>query len=96
MGQWGSGSGGFQGEVRVANTGTMGTTSWTVTMTFANGQTLSQIWGGRTTIPGSSPYTVLNEGWNGALTPGLTATFGFLGNWNGANDPPTVGCARTP
>ena len=46
--------------------------------------------------PGSSPYTVLNEGWNGALSPGQTATFGFVGNWNGANDPPTVSCARTP
>jgi xyloglucan-specific exo-beta-1,4-glucanase len=95
IGQWGTGSGGFQGEVRVANTATTGTTSWTVTMTFANGQTLSQIWGGRTTIPGSSPYTVLNEGWNGALSPGQTATFGFIGNWNGANNPPTVSCART-
>ncbi|MCW6007250.1 cellulose-binding domain-containing protein [Micromonospora sp. CPCC 205371] len=65
-------------------------------MTFANGQTLSQIWGSRTTIPGSSPYTVLNEGWNGALSPRQTATFGFLGIWKGANDPPAVSCARTP
>jgi hypothetical protein len=65
-------------------------------MTFANGQTLSQIWGARTAIPGSSPYTVVNEGWNGALSPGQTATFGFIGNWNGANNPPTVSCARTP
>ena len=96
FGQWGTGSGGFQGEVRVTNTATTGTTSWTVTMTFANGQTLSQVWGGRTTIPGNSPYTVLNEGWNGALSPGQTATFGFLGDWNGANNPPTVTCARTP
>ena len=82
--------------MRIANTATTGTTSWTVTMTFANGQTLSQIWGGRTTIPGSSPYTVLNEGWNGALSPRQTATFGFLGIWKGANDPPAVSCARTP
>jgi hypothetical protein len=92
IGQWG---GGFQGEVRVTNTGTSTTTGWTVVMTFANGQTLTQIWGGRTTST-ASPYTVLNETWNNALGPNASTTFGFLANWNGSNNAPTLTCSRTP
>jgi endo-1,4-beta-xylanase len=90
--QW---PGGFQGEVRVTNTGTSATTSWTVTMTFANGQQLTQIWGGRTTL-GSNPYTVINETWNGSLGAGAFTTFGFLGSWNGTNSAPALSCTRTP
>ena len=60
---WG---GGFQGEVTVTNTGTTPTSSWTVTMTFANGQRITQIWGARTTQT-ASPYTITNESWNALL-----------------------------
>jgi hypothetical protein len=65
-------------------------------MTFANGQTLNQIWGGLTTIPGSNPYTVRNESWNGSVGPSATATFGFLGNHSGTNNAPNLTCGRTP
>jgi xyloglucan-specific exo-beta-1,4-glucanase len=92
IGQWG---GGFQGEIRVTNTGTSTTTSWTVVMTFANGQTITQIWGGRTTQT-ASPYTVTNESWNFALGPNASTTVGFLANWQGTNSPPTLSCSRTP
>jgi len=93
IGQWG---GAFQGEVRVTNTGTSTTTGWTVVMTFANGQTVTQIWGGRTTST-ANPYTVLNETWNNALGPNASTTFGFLANWNNTtNNAPALTCSRTP
>jgi len=92
IGSWG---GGFQGEVRVTNTGSAATTSWTVTLTFLNGQTITQLWGGRTSST-SSPYTIANETYNGALGANASTTFGFLGTWTTANNPPTAACTRTP
>jgi mannan endo-1,4-beta-mannosidase len=87
--------GGFQGDVRVTNTGTASTTSWSVRLTFANGQRITQSWGGRTTQT-ASPYTVTNETWNNAIGAGQTVTFGFLGSWTGTNTAPTLTCSRTP
>jgi chitodextrinase len=89
---WG---GGFQGSVAVTNTGTTATTAWTVTWTFANGQSISQIWGGLLTASGSS-VTVRNESYNGALAANAGTTFGFIASWNGTNAIPTVTCSRTP
>jgi hypothetical protein len=89
---WG---GGFQGEVTVTNTGTTATTSWTVIMTFANGQQLTQIWGGKTTQT-ASPYTVTPETWNNVIQPSASTAFGFLASAGSTNNPPTVSCTRTP
>ncbi|MFB9685033.1 cellulose binding domain-containing protein [Amycolatopsis plumensis] len=72
----GSWNGGFQGEVTVANTGTAALTGWTVQFTLAGGQSIGQIWSG--TASGTSPVTVRNVAYNGALAPGATTTFGFL------------------
>ena len=47
----------------MTNTGTTATSSWTVTLTFANGQQITQIWGGRTTQT-ASPYIITPESWN--------------------------------
>ncbi|WP_432988469.1 endo-1,4-beta-xylanase [Dactylosporangium sp. CA-233914] len=79
----GSWPGGFQGEVNVT-----GKTGWTVTWTFANGQTISQLWGGTVTQSGAS-VTVKPASWN--ATP--PATFGFLASWNGTNAIPAVSCS---
>ena len=92
MNEW---PGGFQGEVRVTNTGAGATTSWSVVLTFPNGQRITQAWGGRTTQT-ASPYTVTNETWNNAIGAGQSANFGFLASWSGTNGAPTVTCNRTP
>jgi mannan endo-1,4-beta-mannosidase len=92
MNEW---PGGFQGEVRVTNTGTGATTGWSVSLTFPNGQQITQVWGGRTTQT-ASPYTVTNETWNNAIGAGQSANFGFLASWSGTNGAPTVSCSRTP
>jgi hypothetical protein len=90
----GSWQGGFQAEVTVQNTGTSAMTGWTVGWSFANGQTISQIWGGTHTQTGSS-VSVRNAAYNGNLAANASTTFGFLGSWTGTNAvPATVGCAR--
>jgi poly(3-hydroxybutyrate) depolymerase len=87
-GQW---QGGFQAEVTVT-AGAAALTGWRVDWTFANGQTITQIWGGRNTSGGSA-QTVVNETWNGSLAAGAATTFGFLGTWNAANGVPSTTCS---
>lgn len=87
-GQWNDG---FQGEVSVRNAGTAASSSWTATFSFANGQRVTQSWNA-TVTQNAAAVTARNVGWNGALAPGATATFGFLGSWSGANTTPTVSC----
>jgi hypothetical protein len=70
------------------------TTGWTVTWAYANGQTITQIWGGLLTQTGAN-VTVRNT-YNGALAANATTTFGFLASWNGTNAVPTASCTRTP
>jgi mannan endo-1,4-beta-mannosidase len=89
-GQW---QGGFQGEVTVTN-GSTASTGWAVSWTFANGQTITQMWNGQDTPSGAS-HSVRNVGYNGNLAPNSSAQFGFTGTWNGTNSVPTLTCARS-
>jgi hypothetical protein len=79
----------------VTNTGATATSSWTVTLTFANGQRITQIWNARTSSS-ASPYTIVNEVYNGVIPAGGSVTFGFLGSWTGANANPSATCTRSP
>jgi glucose/arabinose dehydrogenase len=88
--------GGFQAEVRVNNTGTNATTSWTVGLTYPNGQVITQIWSAQTTVNAPGPYTIRNVDYNGTIAPAGSTTFGFLGNAPSGNGAPTLTCARTP
>jgi mannan endo-1,4-beta-mannosidase len=87
-GQW---QGGFQGDVRVTAGGSA-ISGWTVTWTFANGQTVTQIWSATSTSNGAT-VTARNMSYNGSLAAGASTTFGFLGSSNGTNSVPTVSCA---
>ncbi|MEV1247217.1 cellulose binding domain-containing protein [Nonomuraea sp. NPDC049750] len=91
VGQW---TGGFQGEVTVKNTGAATTNAWTVRWTFANGQQITQIWGGTLSASGAA-VSVRNVAWNGTLAAGASATFGFLASWNGTNTAPAPTCSPT-
>jgi hypothetical protein len=86
-GQW---TGGFQGEVRVT-AGAAPISGWTVTLTFANGQRVTQGWNAVLATSGTA-VTARNAAHNGALAAGASTTFGFLGSWSGTNAPPTVSC----
>lgn len=92
-GQWNGSPGGFQGGVTVSNSSSSASVNgWTVTATFANGQTVTQSWDSSYSQSGGT-VTFKNAGYNGTISPSGTRTFGFLGTWSNANSPPTLTCS---
>jgi endoglucanase len=89
-GQW---QGAFQAEVRVTAGGS-GISGWAVTWTYANGQQVTQAWNASVTSSGST-VTARNVSYNGAIGAGGSATFGFLGSWNGTNSVPSLSCTAS-
>jgi len=90
-GQW---PGGFQGDVKVTAGGSA-ISSWKVVWTFANGQTVSQSWGGKATQSGAV-VTATNEAWNGALGAGASTNLGFIASWNNStNSVPVATCTAS-
>ncbi|MEU4163635.1 endo-1,4-beta-xylanase [Actinoplanes sp. NPDC026670] len=85
----GSWPGGFQGDVKVANTGSAALTSWKLAWQFTGGQQISQLWGGAHTQSGAA-VTVSNAAWNGSIAAGGSTSFGFLGSWTGSNPVPAA------
>ncbi|GCF10233.1 cellulose binding domain-containing protein [Dictyobacter arantiisoli] len=83
--QW---AGGFGTSVTINNTGTTTINGWTLTWTFANGQTITQLWNGTPTQSGAS-VSVTNVSYNATISPGSNTNFGFNGAWNGSNAVPT-------
>ena len=84
--QW---TGGFGASVTINNTGSTAISGWTLTWSFANGQTITQLWNGSYTQSGSN-VAVTNVSYNGAIAPGGNTSFGFNGSWNGTNSSPTA------
>ncbi|MGY1579386.1 cellulose binding domain-containing protein [Streptomyces sp. MN13] len=83
--QW---SGGFQADVRLSNTGSGAWNGWSLSWSFPDGQTVSQMWNAEHTASGRS-VTARNVGWNGNVAAGSSVSFGFTGNWSGSNGKPT-------
>jgi len=80
----------FGAAIKIIN-GSTALSSWTLTWSFANGQTISSFWNGVETQSGTS-VTVKNESYNGTLAAGATLSgLGFNGTWNGStNSIPTA------
>jgi cellulose 1,4-beta-cellobiosidase len=77
--QW---PGGFGASVTINNTGTTAISNWTLTWTFANGQTITQLWNGSETQSGAN-VTVNNLSYNGSIPAGGSYNgMGFNGTWN--------------
>jgi cellulose 1,4-beta-cellobiosidase len=77
--QW---PGGFGAAITINNTGTTAISSWTLTWTFANGQTITQLWNGTETQSGAN-VTVNNLSYNGTIAAGGNYSgMGFNGSWN--------------
>jgi len=91
--QWPGTPGGFGATVVVTN-GTAASVSWTVTWTFANGQTITTLWNGQDT-PSGATHAVQNMPYNGSLGPSQSASFGFNGTWSGTNSLPVLTCNRS-
>jgi Cellulose binding domain len=89
--QW---QGGFQAGVTVS-AGSSAINGWTVRWTFANGQTITQLWNGVSTVSGST-VTVRNASFNGSLGANASTTFGFTANWTGTNAVPTSLTCTSP
>jgi lysophospholipase L1-like esterase len=90
--QW---PGSFQGGVTVRNTGTSTINGWTVRWTFANGQVISQMWGG---TPGANggDVTVTPVSYTAVVTAGGTVTLGFIASWTATNAVPTAVTCTSP
>lgn len=84
---WG---GGFQGEVTV-RAGNAAINGWTVRMTLASGQSITNLWNGVNTGT-SGPVSVRNAAYNGSLGASASTTFGYVANGNGATAPTGVTC----
>uniref|UniRef100_UPI001F366785 cellulose-binding domain-containing protein n=1 Tax=Streptomyces sp. NRRL F-5123 TaxID=1463856 RepID=UPI001F366785 len=83
--QW---PGGFGANVSVTNLGAP-VTSWQLSWTFADGQTVTQMWSGTYTQSGTQ-VTVANVSWNGSLATGGSTSFGFNGTYTATNPVPTT------
>jgi hypothetical protein len=86
--QW---PGGFGASISITNTGTTAINGWSLKFSFANGQTITQLWNGSYTQAGSA-VTITNLSYNGSIAPGATLSSapGFNGSWNGSNSAPTA------
>ncbi|SCF46815.1 Dienelactone hydrolase [Micromonospora matsumotoense] len=80
-------SGGFQAEVTVT-AGSAAVNGWTARWELGGGQGISQVWNGTLSTSGATA-TVRNAAYNGALAPGTSTTFGFLGTGTPTSPSPT-------
>jgi endoglucanase len=89
--QWPGSPGGFGAGLTIENTSTTNWTSWTLTWSFANGQTVTQLWNGSETQSGAN-VTVNNLSYDGSIPAGGSLnSVGFNGTWNGTtNSVPTA------
>ncbi len=85
--QW---QGGFGASLTIKNTGSTPISSWTLQFSFADGQTITQLWNGSYTQSGGN-VTITNLSYNGSIPAGgtLSSEPGFNGSWTGSNAAPT-------
>ncbi|WUS97186.1 cellulase family glycosylhydrolase [Streptomyces sp. NBC_00708] len=86
VGQW---QGGFQGEITIRNTGTAAIDGWTLGFAFADGQTITNMWGGTPTQTGGS-VSVAPASYTSTIAPNGTVTVGFTGSQTGTNAAPAA------
>ncbi|HEV3036585.1 MAG TPA: cellulose binding domain-containing protein [Candidatus Angelobacter sp.] len=76
----------FGAAITIQNTGSMAFSNWTLTWTFANGQTIASLWNGAETQSGSK-VTVNSLSYNGNIPAGGSYSgMGFNGAWNGTTN----------
>ncbi|MFI7426696.1 cellulose binding domain-containing protein [Micromonospora sp. NPDC049836] len=89
---WGSGTtGGEIVTVTVVNTSATAATTWTVSWTLGSGQRIVSAWGATASTSGSTA-TAVNAGYNGALGPGASTTFGM--QLAGTGPAPVLSCGN--
>ena len=86
VGDW---PGGFQGDITLRNTGTTALTNWTLGFSFANGQTISNMWGGTPTQTGAA-VSVVPASYTATIPAAGSVTVGFIGVKGATNAAPTA------
>ncbi|WP_405640260.1 cellulase family glycosylhydrolase [Streptomyces sp. NBC_00019] len=86
VGEW---QGGFQGEITIRNTGTAVVNGWTLGFSFANGQTVSNMWGGTPTQTGAA-VSVSPASYTSTIPAAGSVTVGFIGTKGATNAAPTA------
>jgi mannan endo-1,4-beta-mannosidase len=82
--QW---SGGFQGEIVVRNTATAPVSNWKLEFSFADGQKVSNMWGGTATQSGAA-VSVAPASYSATIPAGGSVTLGFLASKGSTNAAP--------
>ncbi|MFJ4837731.1 cellulase family glycosylhydrolase [Streptomyces sp. NPDC088746] len=86
IGDW---PGGFQGEITIRNTGTSAVNGWNLGFTFADGQTVSNMWGGTPTQNGAA-VSVAPAGYTASIAANGSVTVGFTATRSGTNTAPAA------
>ncbi|CAM5432103.1 Endoglucanase OS=Streptomyces tendae OX=1932 GN=GUR47_05670 PE=3 SV=1 [Streptomyces tendae] len=86
VGEW---PGGFQGEIAVRNTGNAALGPWTLAFAFADGQTVTHMWGG-TATQNAGAVSVAPASYTATIPAGGTVTLGFTGQKGGTNTAPAA------
>jgi endoglucanase len=83
----------FGATIKIINGGTTTLSNWSLTWTFANGQTISGSWNGTVTQSGANVTVNQQSGqtWENIPAGGSYSGFGFNGTWSGTtNSVPTA------
>ncbi|MEU3618123.1 cellulase family glycosylhydrolase [Streptomyces sp. NPDC006872] len=86
VGEW---PGGFQGDITLRNTGTTAISGWRLAFTFADGQTVTNMWGGTATQSGGA-VSVAPASYTSTVPAGGSVTVGFIGSKGATNTAPTA------
>jgi endoglucanase len=78
----------FGAAITIKNTGTTTLSNWSLTWTFANGQTISSSWNGTVSQSGANVTVSEQSGqtWENIPAGGSYSGFGFNGTWNGTTN----------
>ena len=79
---------GLTNSITITNTGTTAINGWTLAFTLAAGQTIVSGWSAGYS-PASGTVTATNASYNGALSPGASATIGYQADHTGNAAAPT-------
>jgi hypothetical protein len=80
---WGSG---YNGAITIENTSATAWTSWTLQFDFAG--TISSIWNATVASHSGNHYVIQDAGYNGAVAPGASVSFGFTASPGNATTGP--------
>ncbi|MFF3056358.1 cellulase family glycosylhydrolase [Streptomyces sp. NPDC057909] len=86
VGEWPDG---FQGEITIRNTGATTINGWTLAFAFANGQTVTNMWGGSPTRNGAT-VSVAPASYTSTIPTSGSVTVGFTAARGSTNAAPTA------